>query len=474
MEATPQATLVHQRHARRGEGSREEDDAAGGAHRHGAGPGRLRHSVSATAAASRRAARSTPPPTRPGSTASRPGSATARRSSSSSPTAWASSREPAHSAPPGPALPTLVPDPTVTDSAGNTVNAPSRTPPPLRAAQLRGRHSLAVARPGRLGLPRRHAQRLAERRRSLDRPLQARAFSARRASTSTSRTTSSRATSPYSAPGSRSAWLRHLGHAGVDFGGCPNQYWNGGPLPSLIAQLFGEWNGSPLDPNSLWSDTTDNAVPQYLGHQPALRAHAGHDHSHRSFRHRHEPQRKRPAQRRPFAAAPYDQSATRHAAHQRQLVQPARRRPRPAPDGQHRRRAARRLPLGEDARRVRRPLRLRRGTKPPRAWDYTQYNPWNVTGDGTEPLGIRSGAWSTPPRASGSRSRRCSSRRTRRRRCSDRGQEAGASRPRSPVGGGLGFFFLRTARSSCAVRDRKRQFGRSPLIAAYQVSPIQS
>ncbi len=40
------------------------------------------------------------------------------------------------------------------------------------------------------------------------------------------------------------------------FGGCPNEYWNGGPLPSLDAQLFGEWNGVGLDANGLWSDTS--------------------------------------------------------------------------------------------------------------------------------------------------------------------------------------------------------------------------
>jgi len=41
-----------------------------------------------------------------------------------------------------------------------------------------------------------------------------------------------------------------------DFGDCPNEYWNGGPLPSLDAQLFGEWNGVALDPNGAWSDTS--------------------------------------------------------------------------------------------------------------------------------------------------------------------------------------------------------------------------
>ena len=41
-----------------------------------------------------------------------------------------------------------------------------------------------------------------------------------------------------------------------DFGSCPNQYWNGGPLPSLIAQINGEWNGTALDNYGTWSDTT--------------------------------------------------------------------------------------------------------------------------------------------------------------------------------------------------------------------------
>ena len=35
---------------------------------------------------------------------------------------------------------------------------------------------------------------------------------------------------------------------------CPNQYWNGGPLPSLLAQLYGEWNGGALSNYGEWSD----------------------------------------------------------------------------------------------------------------------------------------------------------------------------------------------------------------------------
>lgn len=45
-----------------------------------------------------------------------------------------------------------------------------------------------------------------------------------------------------------------------DFGSCPNQYWNGGPLPSKIAQLNGEWNGTALDGFGQWSDTTDTVA----------------------------------------------------------------------------------------------------------------------------------------------------------------------------------------------------------------------
>jgi endoglucanase len=42
-----------------------------------------------------------------------------------------------------------------------------------------------------------------------------------------------------------------------DFGSCPTQYWNGGPLPSKIAQINGEWNGTALDSSGQWSDGTD-------------------------------------------------------------------------------------------------------------------------------------------------------------------------------------------------------------------------
>jgi endoglucanase len=37
---------------------------------------------------------------------------------------------------------------------------------------------------------------------------------------------------------------------------CPDQYWNGGPHPALIADLLGEWTGVALNRYGQWSDTT--------------------------------------------------------------------------------------------------------------------------------------------------------------------------------------------------------------------------
>jgi endoglucanase len=39
---------------------------------------------------------------------------------------------------------------------------------------------------------------------------------------------------------------------------CPNQYWNGGPLPAKIAELLGEWTGVALSPYGIWSDESDD------------------------------------------------------------------------------------------------------------------------------------------------------------------------------------------------------------------------
>lgn len=45
-----------------------------------------------------------------------------------------------------------------------------------------------------------------------------------------------------------------------DFFNCPNQYWNGGPAGTKIAELLGEFTGVALDRFALWSDDSD--VPE--------------------------------------------------------------------------------------------------------------------------------------------------------------------------------------------------------------------
>jgi endoglucanase len=44
-----------------------------------------------------------------------------------------------------------------------------------------------------------------------------------------------------------------------DFFNCPNQYWNGGPLPAKIATILGEWTGVALSPYGEWSGDSDVA-----------------------------------------------------------------------------------------------------------------------------------------------------------------------------------------------------------------------
>ena len=61
----------------------------------------------------------------------------------------------------------------------------------------------------------------------------------------------------------------------ADFAGCPNQYWNGGPNGTKIAELLGPWTGVALSSYGEWSDGTD--IPElntsginarYAGTQP--------------------------------------------------------------------------------------------------------------------------------------------------------------------------------------------------------------
>ena len=108
--------------------------------------------------------------------------------------------------------------------------------------------------PGVTVVPRRHPQRMARVRRHRPATRRRPASPTPTASSSTSPTTSSRRTACSTAPGSRPAWRTRPSVNAGDFVGCPNQYWNGGPLPSKIAQLLGEWTGVALDRFGVWSD----------------------------------------------------------------------------------------------------------------------------------------------------------------------------------------------------------------------------
>ncbi|HEX6331368.1 MAG TPA: glycoside hydrolase family 6 protein, partial [Actinomycetota bacterium] len=46
--------------------------------------------------------------------------------------------------------------------------------------------------------------------------------------------------------------------ASGDFVNCPNQYWNGGPEGTKIADLLGPWTGVALSPYGEWSDESDD------------------------------------------------------------------------------------------------------------------------------------------------------------------------------------------------------------------------
>jgi endoglucanase len=60
-------------------------------------------------------------------------------------------------------------------------------------------------------------------------------------------------------------WISRCIASGA-YAGCPNQYWNGGPLPSAIAVLLGEWTGVALSPYGVWSDTSTNPALNTSGY----------------------------------------------------------------------------------------------------------------------------------------------------------------------------------------------------------------
>jgi len=51
-----------------------------------------------------------------------------------------------------------------------------------------------------------------------------------------------------------------------DYASCPNQYWNGGPLPAKIAELLGEWTGVALSPYGEWSEDSDDPALNVSGY----------------------------------------------------------------------------------------------------------------------------------------------------------------------------------------------------------------
>jgi endoglucanase len=165
----------------------------------------------------------------------------------------------------------------------------------------------------------------------------------------------------------------------ADFSSCPDQYWNGGPLPSLIAQISGEWAGGPLDPNGAWSDSSTTVALNTSGINlryanmlgtilPTARfvidtSRNGHG----------------PLNGAQYGAAPYDQPATVQAS----LTSGNWCNPPDAGLGL-RPTANTGVALVDAYLWVKIPgesdgsCDIAGG---PRAWDYTEYNPWGLTGD---------------------------------------------------------------------------------------------
>ena len=95
-----------------------------------------------------------------------------------------------------------------------------------------------------------------------------------------------------------------------DFAGCPSQYWNGGPLPSKIAQLNGEWNGTALDPSAEWSDGSDTVTLNTSGINLRYANLLGSVQPTAHFVIDTGRNGQGPLKVAPFAAAPYDQPAS--------------------------------------------------------------------------------------------------------------------------------------------------------------------
>jgi endoglucanase len=165
----------------------------------------------------------------------------------------------------------------------------------------------------------------------------------------------------------------------VDFSGCPNQYWNGAPLPSLIAQINGEWTGTGLDANGVWSDTTTIVNLNTSGINQRYASMLGTTTPTAHFVIDTSRNGRGPLNGAQYAAAPYGQPATvTDLLTQGNWCNP------PGAGVGVRPTANTGVALVDAYVWVKIPgesdgsCDIAGG---PRAWDYTQYNPWSLTGD---------------------------------------------------------------------------------------------
>ena len=258
-----------------------------------------------------------------------------------------------------------------------------------------------------------------------------------------------------------------------DFGSCPNQYWNGGPLPSLDAQLFGEWTGVGLDPNSLWSDTS---TTQTLNTSAINLRYAGMlgttTPTARFVIDTSRNARGPLANGAHYAAAPYDQPSGNVTASltSGNWCNPPGDWSRPATDGEHRRGARGRVPLGEDPGRASTARATSARAAPGRGITRSMI-PWSLTGDAQNHFDPLWG-WSIRRQATGSLQQALQLAQN----ATPPLPELGVvSKPRSrPWGAAWALLCAEGGPRSSAPRVRSGQFGREPAYAAYHVSPIQS
>ncbi len=116
-------------------------------------------------------------------------------------------------------------------------------------------------------------------------------------------------------------------------GGCANQYWNGGAPGTNIANQVGAYNGVALSPYGVWSETSTTADLNTSGIDASYASSLAGTVPSTHFIVDTSRNGLGPDSMQSYAAAPYDQPGHRHRQpRQRQLVQPAQRRPRTQAD----------------------------------------------------------------------------------------------------------------------------------------------